>query len=656
MNTAGNPSFEDEPAHETTLSPRVPVKPGTNLKDIRQATDAVISPDGKWAAFVVWEWVPDKPKQRGRIWIVETAGGEARPFTSGPKADTCPRWSPDSQHLAFISRGEGEKDKPQLHVLPVQGGTARQVCKMPNGVSDLAWSPDGSRIAFLSLEGEESKKDPIVLIPGQGRQRRLWSVRLESDTPEPVTPDGESIWQYAWSPDSKQFAVYYATGPDETDWYRGQIGLVAAHGGAIRQLSRLTRQACALTWSPDGSRIAYISGEWSDPDHGGGDIYTLSLHDGETRNLTPNIDVSPGWCCWYPDGQRLLYVAWAGLSHQIGIVNATDGTITPLLQDFTIGDRFWPHLSITPDMQRFVITHSDMHPTDVWLGEISYEEQSVPSIRRQRLTELNPLLQETLALAHNEHISYTSIDGWRIDALFTLPTTRKNAARPPLIVNVHGGPSGVWSDDWDSYRTQMLAAAGYAVLRPNVRGSMGRGVAFADAVLGDMGGKDLQDILHGVDYLVEQGLVDGNRVGIMGWSYGGFMTAWAVTQTPRFKAAIMGAGVCDFHSFHAQSNIPDWDMRFLSKEVISPADHPEIYRAYSAITHVKNVTTPTLIVHGEQDDCVPVNQAYAFYRALAELKVPTELVIYPREGHGLGERDHLRDYQERTLQWFEKYL
>jgi len=175
-------------------------------------------------------------------------------------------------------------------------------------------------------------------------------------------------------------------------------------------------------------------------------------------------------------------------------------------------------------------------------------------------------------------------------------------------------------------------------------------------VLGDMGGKDLQDILSGDEYLVVRGLVDRKRVGIMGWSYGGFMAAWAVTQTTLFKAAIMGAGVCDFHSFHAQSNIPDWDMRFLSSEVISPLEHPEIYRERSAITYASRVTTPTLIVHGENDECVPVNQAYAFYRALKERMVPTELVVYPREGHGLSERDHLHDYHERILRWFEKYV
>jgi dipeptidyl aminopeptidase/acylaminoacyl peptidase len=226
---------------------------------------------------------------------------------------------------------------------------------------------------------------------------------------------------------------------------------------------------------------------------------------------------------------------------------------------------------------------------------------------------------------------------------------------PPLILLAHGGPSGTIRALWGGGITwpQQWAAAGFAVLQPNFRGSLGRGRAFADAVIGDMGGKDLQDMLLGVEHLVGAGRVDGTRVGIMGWSYGGFTTAWAVTQTQRFKAAIMGAGICDYHSFHAQANIPAWDERFLRAR---PAEQPDVYRERSAITYIARAQTPTLIVHGEKDPCVPVNQAYAFHRGLRERGVPSDLVVYPREGHGFVEREHLRDLAERMLAWLQRYL
>ncbi|WIG61753.1 MAG: S9 family peptidase [Ktedonobacterales bacterium] len=648
--------MSDTPTGISEIPQRTPVSLDT-LFSLRTPVDPRISPDGARVACTLMEWIPGRATQRGRIWLVDTNehGGEPRPLTTGSDGDYEPRWSPDGRSLLFVSkRDEGDKapynDKPQLYTMPARGGDAHRVCSMPNGAADPEWSPDGTRVAFLSLDGDEVKAEPMVDEPL--RHQRLWIARPGYDTAEPVTPADVTIWSYAWSPDGTQFAVFYSTGPGETDWYRGQIGIVPAAGGAIQQVSILSRQAGALAWSRDGHTIYYVSGEWSDRPLVGGDIFAIPAQGGNPRNLTPGIQGNPSWLYALEDG-RLVFSAWDGLTNTIGALNADDGSRCQLSADFIIGDQARPQLSATPDGRRFAAVHTEAgRPWDVWLG-MREGAGADEHITWRQLTRFNRIAEETLQIAPNQRISYTGADGWQIEALYTAPLTPTRGTPPPLILYVHGGPTSAFRDMWMDTLTQLFAAAGYAVLRANPRGSMGRGVAFADAVLGDMGGKDYQDVLAGVDHLVAQGLVDGERIGIYGWSYGGFMTAWAVTHTTRFKAAVMGAGICDYHSFHAQSNIPDWDMRIIGAD---PNENPQAYREKSAITYVARVNTPTLIVHGEADPCVPVNQAYAFFRALRERAIPTELAVYPRERHGFREREHIRDLYARILGWFVRWI
>jgi dipeptidyl aminopeptidase/acylaminoacyl peptidase len=635
------------PISATPSSTLAPILPGTTLRQ-RMPGDAALSPDGKQVAFTVWERLSDEAKRQGRIWVVDTliadtGIGEPKPLLKGPKSSSFPRWSPDSKSIVYTAvMGDGEKAKQQLHVMSAEGNQVRQVCTMPNGVSEPVWSPDGKSIAFLSYEGEEAKSDPIVVAPG--RHQRLWTIHVDSDRPVPVTPDGLTVWEYAWSPDSKQFALYYSIKPDENGWYAGQIGLVAAGGGAVRQMTHLTMQASSVVWSPDGINLAYISGDWSDRGHGGGDIFTLPVSEegpNEPRNLTLTLECSPAWCHWLPDNKSLLFAAYTGVTHLIATLGE-DGVVTVLDDDFVMAGAT---LSLSTNARFMATIHSTSHEMyDIWFGEI--QEQHVTW---HRLSRLNPIIEETFVLGKTERIRYESVDGWQIDALFTHPSVRKTEGPPPLVVNVHGGPSWAWVDDFGLLWTQLLASAGYAVLRPNIRGSWGRGTTFADAVVGDMGGKDFQDVMHGVDYLIEHGLVDGNRMAIVGWSYGGFMTAWAVSQTSRFKAAVMGAGWPDWHDFHALSNLSDWDIRFLKAD---PLDNPEVYRKWSP----NQIVTPTLVLHGEKDTAVPVSGGYAFQRALQERGIPVEFVVYPREGHGISEYAHALDIEERILRWFEKYL
>jgi dipeptidyl aminopeptidase/acylaminoacyl peptidase len=642
---------EEEQSMTFEIQKRVPITVEA-FKSIRAIGDMHLSADGKRVAFEVQECPPGQSKGRTRIWALETSGGQAELLTHGKEGDLCPRWSPDGTQLAFLSKSGGEKSPLQLYLMDAIGGDARQVCTLPNGVITLEWSPDGSKIAFLSLEGAEPGSDPKVFLPAQEQHRRLWTIRVDDDIPVAVTPEGSTVWEYAWSPDGQHFALYYSTRPGNTGWYHSQIGVVSAAGGAVRQLthfSPVSVQARAIAWSPDSQQLAYLVGKWSDPGRGAGDIFLLSLQDGQSRNLTPGIACSPTWCAWFPDGHRLLYTAVDRVSHQIGILETSDGTITVLDTSFVM-TRDQPRLSPTPDLTSFVTVHSTSQQlAEVYRGTLT---DGVTSVEWQRLTRLNPLAEETWLFAPSQPVSYASVDGHLVHALFTPPINATGDALPPLFVDVHGGPSGASCDVWARY-PQLLPSAGYAVLRVNYRGSWGNGAAFADAVMGDVGGKDLQDILFGIDYLIDQGLVDGNRLAIGGWSNGGFLSAWAVTQTTRFKAAMMGAGISDWFNMHAQTNIPDADLLMLTVDLL---EQPEVYYQHSPMTFASRVKTPTLILHGENDPCVPVAQAYAFYRALSERNVPVEMAIYPREGHGLGEWDHIIDSDHRLLRWLEQYV
>jgi dipeptidyl aminopeptidase/acylaminoacyl peptidase len=385
-----------------------------------------------------------------------------------------------------------------------------------------------------------------------------------------------------------------------------------------------------------------------------GDIFVIPAEGGAPRNLTPGIEFGPGWMQWLPDGAHILYGAQDGLSGHLGLVNEPSGELTRLATDVQINVGAWARISLTPDGKTFATTISDAHhPSEVYRGALTGDASTPTGVEWTRLTRTNPLVEATYARTPSQRLTYTSPDGWAIQALYNPPVNYTGPGAPPMVLNVHGGPSGVWRDDWSGWITQVLTGAGFAVLRINPRGSAGRGVTFGNAVVGDMGGKDYEDLMAGVDYAIAQGLADPDRLGVLGWSYGGFMTSWVVTQTQRFKAAMMGAGICDYHSFHAQTNIQEWDRRYIGAD---PNENPGAYRAKSAITFIKNVTTPTLIIHGEKDPCVPVNQAWAFYYGLRERSIPVECAIYPREPHGFGERDHVINYQERTIGWMKKWL
>ena len=624
---------------------------------VKLPSDAQISPDGTSVAYVVQDRSRKGTKNlKSQIWMVDTRSGDASQFTFGPRADLQPRWAPDSRSLVFRSDRD-EDGRFGIYHLKHDGGEARRVAEIPGSAGDVAWSSDGTRLAFLMEEPEteelKQRKEEggeILEFERNPRYTRIWVVNLDGSDLHPITTDAQQIWEFAWLPEDQGFAVIYSDHPYEWSWYEAAVGVVPTTGGEARTVHRSAKQVAGLAPSPDGQTIACISATWSDRNVVGGDVWLMPVAGGDARCLTEGYPGSFGTVHWR-DERTLIAVGYQEGDAAVILLGPDDPPRHMWSAPAALSSRAWARASFTANSaQMAVIREAPTAPPNVWTTHLPHSHGDILWTPR---TAMNRQLEE-LIQPEVETLRWTSPDGTPIQGLLLKPHGYQEARRYPLVTVVHGGPTSLYHHSYPSLSWfPILVSCGMAVLLPNPRGSTGWGTAFAEANLGDMGGADLHDILAGVDHLVERGIADPERLGIAGWSYGGFMSAWAITQTDRFKAAMMGAGIANWRSFHGVSNLSTWDRRYLEAdpyELGGPFDH------FSPVMHIRNVRTPTLILHGEQDAYVPVGQAYEFFRALREHDVETELVVYPREGHGILETPHARDMLSRTVDWFERHL
>lgn len=624
------------------------------IMTLKNAQDAQISPDASRVLFTL-----NRPRAAGEkpgvdwheIWMVSTKGGVPVRFTSGSRGDLSPRWSADGSQIAFLSN-RGSNEKYQIYLIRANGGEATALTSFEEGVDSIAWSPDGTRIAFTmtdprssaELEDERAGRDWQVA-DEKYRFRRVYVLELATGKHWQVTRDAMNVWEYEWSPDGSQFLILASRTPHTDDQYMAsQIYTVAATGGEARLVVKTEGKIESITWSPNGKWIAWRgASKLSDPDSGC--VFIASIDGGKAENLTPAYEGSATFIKWAKDSKSILFGA---IERQDTVVRSVDisGKISEVLLK---GLNFNIPPSLAESGAYALIASTPQHPPEIFLIE--------PKSEPRRLTNLNPQF-EKVRLARQEVVKWRAYDGLEIEGILVKPLDYEPGRRYPLFVQYHGGPEAADTNGWYATVTrwgQMLAARGIATLYPNYRGSIGRGIAFAEANQGDMMGREFDDALAGIDHLVKTGLADGDRVALGGGSYGGYAAAWAATRySSRFKLAVVWMGGTNRVSKvgtadnYKEESIVHWK--------VDPYDNYDLYWERSPIKYIKQAQTPTLILHGERDPRVPVSQGKEFYTALKWRGVPVEFVVYPREGHGVRERMHQMDFLQRILKACEKYL
>ncbi len=619
-----------------------------------------LSPDGKMIAYTVANARMDADNSDflSHIWVVSSDGKMNHQFTFGDKSCTDPKFSPDGQFLAFAS-SRGKDGKNQIYILRLNGGEAEQVTMAKNGVSSYEWSPDSKRIAFTMIDtlpaqeekNRKEKRDWSVVDDYQKAQ--LFTVSLtKNDKGEyplkRLTEADFHITSFDWSPDGKTIAFSHQAAPWADVWATSDISTIATDGGEVKTLVSGKGLDTQPLYSHDGKWIAYLSDNgdvnWARKQG----IYVIPAQGGTPKQLAATPDEQPNLISWSPDDKSVLVGEAYHTTTQLYALPA-DGSTLKKLSSNTTGTL--SNFSATKKGEIAYLYQTAELPPDVYLGNIS-------NINGAKLTNIHADYLKGKTLAKTEVISWKSKDGkYTIEGLLTYPKDYQKGRKYPMILNVHGGPAGVFAQSFTGassvYPIQAFAEEGYFVLRPNPRGSSGYGTAFRRANYRDWGNNDYDDLMAGVDKLIADGMAHPDSLVETGWSYGGYMTSMIITKTNRFKAVMAGAPVTNLMSFNGTADIPSFLPSYFGAEFW---DDPKEYEEHSAMFNIKKAKTPTLVIHGMNDDRVPPEQGFQLHRALQRLGVPTKMVTYPRQPHGFQEPKFIQDVGERVIDWFNYYL
>ncbi len=639
-----------------TAQAEVPGPSFERVISLASAGSPAISPDGRTIAYTVRTADWKQNRFDTEIWLARESEAPFQLTRTPDGSSTSPSWSPDGQFVAFLAdRG----DKQQIHLIRAAGGEAWTLTDVAEGVHDFAWAPDGRRIAFTRSEPEsdadkkrKERYGDFAVEDADYRQRHLWLIPASREagdtapTPTRLTDDSTfTVRNFAWSPDGSRLAVELTPDPLINSRMHADVSLLDVTTRTLRPLIRTPGYDGRPIWSPDGRWVLFRSddGDTTSNYYRNGKLFTVPASGGERRRLAADLDENVGDIAWTPTG--IYVVAWRNAKRHVFRVDPNGGP-TRLFADSppVIGA-----IAFTPDGRTVAL--SGASPTT--LTEIY--RATAARYRPVAVTAMTDQIADW-TLGASEMIAWTSQDGARIEGVLHTPRDFDPRRRYPLFVEIHGGPTGIDVPTPVTgyvYPVLQWLAKGALVLRPNYRGSAGYGEAFRALNVRNLGVGDAWDVLSGVDHLVAQGFVDTTRMGAMGWSQGGYISAFLTTTTRRFAAISVGAGISNWTTYYVNTDIHPFTRQYLQA---TPWDDPDIYATTSPMTYIRRAATPTLIQHGEFDRRVPIPNAYELHQGLQDQGVPTQLIVYKGFGHGITKPKEQLAAMWHNWQWFAKYL
>ena len=618
--------------------------------DMVQVGGAMISPDGSWVLFSKSELNWEENERETTWWRVSAEGGEPYRYIGDDGGGNF-QFSPDGSRLAFTRSVD---DESQLFLLPTTGGEAVQLSEHETSIGSYAWSEDGSKIIFVATEprteeeeeAREAGYDAIFVDEGpngqqSGNWNNLWLIEVESGAERRLTDTDHRIGSFSVAPNGDRILFTSRIENRRNQQNLSEIQLLEVEAGTIRQLTDNSAPEGRLSWAPDGRSFAYTArtdGEWElllDK------IWVMDPDGGDRRIVSGAFDGNIGNFVWAPDASAILFSGLHGTNNNLYRINLGSDSV----EQITSSAGSLAPSSFSRDRAKMAYVFQDFDtPADIWVGPTD-------GTGAVQLTDVNPTITDELVLGQGEVIRWESRDGTEIEGILVLPAEYQSGVLP-LLLHIHGGPAGVFRNSF-SASNHVWAGLGYAQLFPNVRGSSGYDDDLLRGNLRDIGSGDYEDLMTGVDELISRGIADPDKLGLRGWSYGGILGGWTITQTDRFKGASVGAMVSDWTSEYGPGFNHDVRLWYIGG---TPWDNTDEWRERSALTHVANVTTPTLVLHGINDRTDTEPQSMMFFQALKDQGKITRYIRFPREPHGFQEPRHQRTRDVEEIRWIQKYV